>query len=167
MTDPIVRADRDRGLQGHYAGVVTRFGAFVIDVATVSTTFTLAGLVVEYVVSALTGKEVDISDAPVLSTVLLGGWWFLYSAYALSVAGRTLGLAALGLQVVRPDGSPLDVGHAVLRVLTFPLSFLLLGAGFLPLLVRRDRRALHDLLGGACVVYAWDARAARLRFLAR
>ena len=27
--------------------------------------------------------------------------------------------------------------------------------------------ALHDLIAGTAVVYAWDARAARLRFLAR
>jgi len=33
--------------------------------------------------------------------------------------------------------------------------------------VQRERRALHDLIAGTAVVYAWDARAARLRFLAR
>jgi type VI protein secretion system component VasF len=49
----------------------------------------------------------------------------------------------------------------------FPLSFLLLGLGFTGILVQRERRALHDLIAGSAVVYAWDARAARLRFLAR
>ncbi|MCW2907826.1 MAG: hypothetical protein JWL68_2615, partial [Actinomycetia bacterium] len=34
-------------------------------------------------------------------------------------------------------------------------------------LVQREHRALHDLIAGSCVIYAWDARAARLRFLAR
>jgi hypothetical protein len=28
-------------------------------------------------------------------------------------------------------------------------------------------RAPHDLIAGTAVIYAWDARAARLRFLAR
>jgi uncharacterized RDD family membrane protein YckC len=55
----------------------------------------------------------------------------------------------------------------VLRALVFPLSFLLLGLGFLGILVQRERRALHDLIAGTAVVYSWDARAARLRFLAR
>ena len=45
------------------------------------------------------------------------------------------------------------------------LAFLLLG--FLLILVQPERRALHDLIAGTCVVYAWDARAARLRILAR
>ena len=34
-------------------------------------------------------------------------------------------------------------------------------------LVQREHRALHDLIAGSAVIYAWDARAARLRFLAR
>jgi hypothetical protein len=41
------------------------------------------------------------------------------------------------------------------------------GLGFLGILVQREHRALHDLIAGTAVIYAWDARAARLRFLAR
>ena len=52
-------------------------------------------------------------------------------------------------------------------MLVFPLSFLFFGIGFLPILVRRDRHALQDLIADTAVVYAWDARAARLRLLAR
>jgi hypothetical protein len=33
--------------------------------------------------------------------------------------------------------------------------------------VNRERRALQDLIADTAVVYAWDARAARLRILAR
>jgi uncharacterized RDD family membrane protein YckC len=71
------------------------------------------------------------------------------------------------LRAVRADGRDLHTGRAVLRVLAFPLSFLLFGFGFLLILLKRDRRALHDLVAGTAVVYAWDARAAHLRFLAR
>ena len=35
------------------------------------------------------------------------------------------------------------------------------------ILVNRQRRALHDLIAGTAVVYSWNARAARLRFLAK
>jgi uncharacterized RDD family membrane protein YckC len=163
----VVAPDRDLGMQGHYAGVVTRFGAFVIDLATAATLFAIGAGVVEYIVSALAGREVKLSEAPILSIVALSAWWLLYCAYPVAVGGRTFGMAALGLRVVRVDGSDLDVGHTVLRVLVFPLSFLLMGLGFVLILLRRDRRALHDLIGRAAVVYAWDARAARLRFLAR
>lgn len=46
-------------------------------------------------------------------------------------------------------------------------QFLFFGLGFAGILVQREHRALHDLIAGSAVVYAWDARAARLRFLAR
>ena len=76
-------------------------------------------------------------------------------------------MAAVGLRAVRTDGGALGARRAILRVLAFPLSFLLFGFGFLLILLKRDRRALHDLVAGTAVVYGWDARAARLRFLAR
>jgi uncharacterized RDD family membrane protein YckC len=72
-----------------------------------------------------------------------------------------------GLRVVRANGSPVRGHQAVLRVLALPLSFVTLGIGFLLIVLRRDHRALQDLVGGTAVVYGWDARAARLRFLAR
>jgi uncharacterized RDD family membrane protein YckC len=72
-----------------------------------------------------------------------------------------------GLHVVRADGSSLKARQGVIRALVFPLSFLLCGLGFLGILVQREHRALHDLIADTAVIYAWDARAARLRFLAR
>ena len=54
-----------------------------------------------------------------------------------------------------------------MRALVFPLSFLLFGLGFLGILVAREHRALHDVIAGTAVVYSWDARSARLGFLAR
>jgi uncharacterized RDD family membrane protein YckC len=55
----------------------------------------------------------------------------------------------------------------VLRVVTFPLSFLVLGLGFVLIVLRRDHRALHDLVAGTTVVYSWEARASQLAFLTR
>ena len=84
-----------------------------------------------------------------------------------TVSGRTFGMAVLGIRVIRVDGSDLGPRRAVVRALMFPLSFLLCGLGFFGILVQREHRALHDLIAGTAVIYAWDARAARLRFLAR
>ena len=55
----------------------------------------------------------------------------------------------------------------MLRTLCLPLSLALLGVGILMILINRQRRALHDLIAGTAVVYSWNARAARLRFLAK
>jgi uncharacterized RDD family membrane protein YckC len=154
-------------LEGHYAGIVTRFAAFVIDILTIAVLFSVGGHVVEYVLTVLLRDPVHLSEAPVVSKVALIVWVFVYFAYPLAASGHTFGMALLGVRAVRVDGGPLDGRHAVIRVLALPLSFLLVGFGFLLIVLRRDRRALHDLIAHSAVVYAWDARAARLRFLAR
>jgi uncharacterized RDD family membrane protein YckC len=158
---------RDLALQGHYAGAVTRLVSYVIDATTISALFAVGAGVFEYLVSNLFGASFDIADYPWVTSAVFLGWSFVYFAVPLAASGRTFGSAILGLQVVRADGSDLGPRHAVIRTLAFPLSFLLFGLGFLLILVQRERRALHDLIAGTAVVYSWDARAARLRFLAK
>ena len=167
ISDVRIDVRRSMGLEGHYAGIVTRFVAFVVDVLTIAVLFALGGHIVEYVLTVLLRDPVRLSEAPVVSKVALVVWVFVYFAYPLAASGHTFGMAAFGVRAVRADGGDLGAWHAVLRILALPLSFLLLGLGFLLILLRRDRRALHDLIAGSAVVYSWDARAARLRFLAR
>jgi uncharacterized RDD family membrane protein YckC len=153
--------------QGHYAGAVSRFLAYAIDLAVSIGIFELALAGVSYVAKVVSGKEISWSRQNIVVIILFVAWEFLYFGYSWAMSGRTFGMAVLGIRVVRDDGGALAPWHGVLRALVFPLSFLLLGLGFLGILVQRERRALHDLIAGSAVVYAWDARAARLRFLAR
>jgi uncharacterized RDD family membrane protein YckC len=76
-------------------------------------------------------------------------------------------MALFGLQVVQKDGSAVTGREAMLRTVLLPFSFAFFGIGLLMILVQRERRALHDLGARTAVIYAWDARAARLRWLAR
>jgi uncharacterized RDD family membrane protein YckC len=119
------------------------------------------------VAQVVTGHQVSWSRTDIVVAVIFAVWEFLYFGYSWAVSGRTFGMAVLGVQVVRADGQVLDPWRGALRALVFPLSFLLMGLGFLGILVQREHRALHDLIAGTAVIYAWDARAARLRFLAR
>jgi uncharacterized RDD family membrane protein YckC len=157
----------DPGLEGHYAGIVSRFAAFTIDIVTIAVLFALFGRVLEYVLSVLLRHRFELDDAGIAAAIALGIWVVLYFAYPIAVSGRTFGMAIVGVRVVRADGRALGSGRAVVRILVLPLSFLLLGLGILLIVLRTDRRALHDLIAGSAVVYAWDARAARVRFLAR
>jgi uncharacterized RDD family membrane protein YckC len=162
-----IEPERDVGLQGHYAGIATRSAAFVIDLVAIIITYDVLASAIEFVVSRLRGQAWQISDLPVVFGLFLGLWALLYCSYPVAAGGRTLGMAIAGLRVVRSDGRRVGWRGALLRVLALPLSFLTLGIGFLLILIRPDRRALQDLIGGTAVVYAWDARTARLRFLAR
>jgi uncharacterized RDD family membrane protein YckC len=153
-------------LQGHYAGAVTRLAAFAIDQTVATTAFSVATAVLAWTVSLVTSSDVKITGTWwTIGIYLL--WLFLYYAYPWSVSGKTVGMALLGIRVVRADGSRCGPRAAAVRALTLPLGFLTLGLGFLGILIGREHRALYDRIAGTAVVYAWDAKAAGWRFLAR
>jgi uncharacterized RDD family membrane protein YckC len=153
--------------QAHYAGAVSRFAAYAIDLTVSSGVFSLGLAAISYGVHIVTGHQVSWNKSNIVVAGLFVGWQFVYFAYSWAVSGQTLGMAMLGIRVVRADGTVLPPSRAIVRALVFPLSFLLCGLGFLGILVQREHRALHDLIAGTAVIYSWDARAARLRFLAR
>ena len=154
-------------LYGHDAGVATRLFAFLVDLITILLLFTLGGHVISFVLSVVLGSDVHPSETPLASSLALLVWAFTYCAYQLSAYSCTLGMALFGIRVVRLDGEDLDTRHAVVRVLAFPLSFVVFCIGFVLIVVRRDRRALHDLIASTAVIYSWEARSASLRFLAK
>lgn len=155
------------GRQGHYAGAVSRLVAFAADVGASWGLFTLGAAALAFTVQLVSGTDFSLTKHQVVSLVAAVVWEFVYFAYQWALGGKTVGMAVLGIRVVRTDGSPIGARQAVLRTLTLPLSFLIFGLGFLGILTNRDRHALHDRLAGTAVVYSWDARAARLRWLAR
>jgi uncharacterized RDD family membrane protein YckC len=153
--------------QDRFAGAVSRFVAYIIDVAVSTGVFTLAVAGASFVASVITNHPVSWDRTNIVVTIIYLAWEFLYFAYSWAASGKTFGMAVLGVRVISADGAAATARQAVVRTLAFPLSFLLLGLGFLGIVLQRDRRALHDLIAGTAVIYAWDARGARLRFLAR
>jgi uncharacterized RDD family membrane protein YckC len=154
-------------LQGHYAGFASRFGAFVVDVVVLSVIYLLILAAVSFVVSIVTGKHVNFNRNDTWVVIGYAIWAFIYFAFYWGLNGRTAGGALFGLQVLRDDGGDVSGRRAIGRTLAFPLSFLILCLGFLGILLGDRRRALHDVIAGTVVVYSWDARAARLRYLSR
>ena len=154
-------------LRGQHAGFASRFIAFVFDSAISIGVFMLVLSAASFAASVLTGSSIHWNRADLWVVLAFFGWEFFYYAYFWTASGKTPGMTLLGVQVVGRDGSNVGTQRGLVRTLAFPLSFLLLGLGFVGILLSRDRRALHDSIAGTEVVYAWDARAARLRFLAR
>jgi uncharacterized RDD family membrane protein YckC len=154
-------------LQGHYAGIASRFAAFVVDAVVLTAIYLLILAAVNFVVSIVTGKPADLSRSDIWVVIGYGVWAFIYFAFYWGLNGRTAGGALFGLQVLREDGHDVSGRRAIGRTLAFPLSFLIVCLGFLGILLGDRRRALHDVIAGTVVVYSWDARAARLRFLSR
>jgi uncharacterized RDD family membrane protein YckC len=69
------------------------------------------------------------------------------------LTGLTLGKWATGLRIERNDGGSVGIGRALLRhFIGYPLSFALLGIGFLIAAVTSHGRGLHDMIAGTIVV---------------
>ena len=153
--------------QGHYAGSVSRFAAYLIDLTASTVIYWVALQFVSFVAQIVSGSPISFHRNNIVVVIFYVAWQFLYFGFQWAADGSTWGMALLGVQVVRADGMRLDHWRGWVRSLTFPLGFLTLGLGFLGILVQREHRALYDLIAGTAVVYAWDARAARLRYLAR
>ena len=69
------------------------------------------------------------------------------------LTGLTLGKWATGLRIERIDGGNVGIGRALLRhFVGYPLSFALLGLGFLIAAVTVHGRGLHDMIAGTIVV---------------
>jgi uncharacterized RDD family membrane protein YckC len=148
-------------VSGQYAGPVSRLVAYAVDVMLISVLLGLGLAATTYAVSLVTDRTFDPEGSWWL-VVVSSVWSFVYLWVGLAIAGRTLGMLLTGIKVVTRQGQPLSPVGALVRVLAFPLSFLLFGLGFVGILVGRERRALHDVIARSAVVYDWGDRPAEL-----
>ena len=153
------------GLRGKYAGFASRFTAFAVDVIVSLGVFMLALAAISFAARVLTGKDISWNNGDIWVVIAYAVWAFIYFGYSWAASGRTAGMALVGVRVVRDDGTDASARQAIVRALTLPLSFLFLGLGLVGILLGDRRRALHDVIAGTAVIYSWNTRAARLRFL--
>jgi len=154
------------GTTRHFAGFWIRFVAIIIDAIILGVVSAIIriplGLAMGGVGLSL-GRNPDPSQvlAALPAILSLAGISFLiqlaislsYEVYFLSTRGATPGKMALGLKVIRADGSPISAGLAAGRFFGKYLSFLTLCIGFIIAGFDREKRSLHDYICGTRVVY--------------
>jgi uncharacterized RDD family membrane protein YckC len=75
-----------------------------------------------------------------------------YEAIFVAQMGATPGKMALGMKVVRPDGSRVDIGRAVGRYFAKLLSMMILCIGYIMIGFDPEKRGLHDMICDTRVV---------------
>ena len=153
--------------QGHYAGAISRLVAFTADIWIAWGTLLLIVAGINAAVGLITGKTVHLANVQATGFIVVAIWYPLYFIYQWSLSGKTLGMALFGLRVVTAEGAAITGKQAVVRALMLPVSIACFALGLVGIVLRTDHRAWHDRAARTCVVYDWDARAARLRWLAR
>jgi uncharacterized RDD family membrane protein YckC len=159
---------RQQGVGGtrHYGGFWMRFLAVCIDAIIIGVVSTIIRLPLTLAMGGMGfGLSRNQDPAQVIAALpailSLAGLSFLiqlalslaYDVYFLSSRGATPGKMALGLKVIRADGSPISAGLAAGRYFAKILSSLTLFIGFLIAAFDREKRSLHDHICGTRVVY--------------
>jgi uncharacterized RDD family membrane protein YckC len=130
------------------AGFWIRAVALAIDLVV----FVLVQYSFELMASAMLGPGADgggaQSPVALLFTLLFTA---AYTTVLHAVTGQTIGKSLVGVRVLGTDGAPLTLGAAFLRYLAYFISLIPLGFGYLVAALRRDKRALHDLIAGSRV----------------
>jgi uncharacterized RDD family membrane protein YckC len=69
-------------------------------------------------------------------------------------SGQSIGKMLTGLRVVKSDGNSPSLGKLFLRhFVGYLVTFLTLGLGFLPAVLNKSGRTLHDYISGTIVIY--------------
>ncbi|GAA1526294.1 RDD family protein [Nocardioides humi] len=152
---------RHATVTGQYAGPVSRAAAVAIDVGVVLASYSIGVALAGFLLDAILDVSLEEGTGAVASIALLA-WGAVYVVVSTAVSGRTVGKAVVGLKVVSRHGRPVGPGACLVRTLVLPLSTSFFGVGALLVVLRRDHRALHDLIARTAVVYDWGDRPAQL-----
>jgi uncharacterized RDD family membrane protein YckC len=128
-----------------YAGFWIRFLAKVID-----------GVVLSAVTFILSLGFFSIGSAAGATLVNFGGFIFglVYTVFFLGAYGATPGKMALGLRVVRSDGSKITYGRGFGRYWAELVSSVILLIGYIIAAFDGEKRALHDRICDTRVIKA-------------
>jgi uncharacterized RDD family membrane protein YckC len=138
----------DEGPARRPAGFWIRAVALAIDLVVFTLVQASFGALATMLVGPVPGGDRGQHPSVFLFTLLFTA---AYTTVLHTMAGQTIGKSLVDVRVVATDGALLTAGPALLRYLACYVSAIPLGFGFLVAALRRDKRALHDLIAGSRV----------------
>jgi len=151
-SSPIDRMPRTPAMEN--VGFWPRVGAYLIDSLVIG--FPLGAILGVFIATA--GLDINDKDALNLVTYVIqavaGLVTVIYFTLMNGAYGATLGKMALGLKVVKQDGSPIGYGLALGRiVLMNVLSGCTCSLFFISVATNEEYRGWHDQICGTRVIY--------------
>ncbi len=149
-----------------YAGFWKRVAAYLIDAFVIGIATQVVQLVVMGVffgigASSMSNPETMFASGTgilfvaALYLVPLAMNAAYYAAFHASSKQATLGKMAVGIKVVRTDGTRISLARGVGRFFATILSSLIIGIGFLMAAFTERKQALHDMVCDTLVVDKW------------
>lgn len=137
----------DQARFAHYGGFWIRFAAAVIDALILEVAF----IPIEYVVynaAYQSGSKTVALIVIWIPVVVAFGYYILMTG----AFGATLGKMALGLRVIRTDGTPVGYGRATIREFAKILSGCICYIGYIMAGFDERKQALHDKIASTFVI---------------
>ncbi len=127
-----------------YAGFWVRFLAYIFDniiIGGIAATVTL----IIFGVDNLFDGRASVFLWLLIGAIIVLSWVFM--------EGATPGKKIMGIKVVSyPYLGKITIGTAIIRCLSYVISYIILCLGFIMIAFREDKRGLHDLIAGTCVI---------------
>lgn len=148
----------ENNLKGHYAGFISRFLAYFIDIAVLAVSVVAIGWFVNTVgdlfpLEFLPGSALRIVIAGFVAITLVAAYFIFF----WTLIGQTPGKMLLGLRVVSVDGGSVSLWQSIRRYAGYIVSYILF-LGYLWILIDNRRQGWHDKIANTYVIYTWDAR---------
>jgi uncharacterized RDD family membrane protein YckC len=130
------------------AGFWIRFVASILDTLVISVSLGIIG----YLVMGNTAEDIatnlSVNLLSLLYYLLVPVFWY----------GYTIGKRMFGIRIVKINGEKLGIGAMLMRVIVAGIIYLVtLGFGLIASAfmvgLRKDKRAIHDLIAGTYVTY--------------
>ena len=139
-------ASANAGEKHELAGLLQRLAAGLIDMV-------LSSLLMLLFISLFAGRgmaETELIGRLITTGLPIAYYWYFWTRRD----GQTPGKFALGIRVVKADGSPIKDVDAVIRVIGYHVSAAFLFLGFIWALFDRQNQTWHDKLARTYVVRA-------------
>jgi len=125
------------------AGIAARFVASIIDSILIAL---IAAVLIGVVLSQSGARLIEVAG---LALPLIYHWYFW-----TRLDGQTPGKSALGIRVVKVDGSEISGTDALIRAIGYHVSAAICGLGYIWAIFDRNNQTWHDKLAGTYVVTA-------------
>ncbi len=144
----------DVGSDGHYAGFILRFCAFVID-----TIILCAGLFVIQVFFSIPTSSGTLTHLPTMTPIMFGYnivavvlVWLYYSLFESGKWQATPGKRLVKIKVTDYSGNRISFARATGRYFSKYLSTIIFCIGYLMIIFTKKKQALHDMIAKTYVI---------------
>jgi len=137
------------------ASLLKRLGAMLYDALLFGSAVLVVGFLSMLAITSLMGIE-NVQRGGLFAKlffIYLLAFGYFFFGWFWTHGGQTLGMRAWKLEVITLEGQPINWTQALFRYIYSLISWIPLGAGYLWMLVDKNKLTFHDRISKTAIVY--------------